>query len=555
MKPLQGLISSHFLFGVLGLLFYTSCSQNKTLPADHIFVNGTIITMEDSLKTASVLVIKAGKIIAVGDSGLLSQYSCSKDQITDLKGQFLYPGLIDAHCHFYGYAKNLLSCNLSGTNSWQEVLDKVQAFSNTGTDYWIQGRGWDQNDWDVKEFPDNKVLNILFPDRPVVLKRIDGHAVICNRKALEIAGITRQTKVSGGELLLKNGELSGVLIDNAVDLLNPCIAPPSASAMVKALKQAERQCFAYGLTTLADAGLPLPEVLFLDSLGKAGQINIYLYMMLNPDQSGLNYALTKGITETEHSRIGSFKLYADGALGSRGAKLKREYCDRKGHSGLLIQTPSYYDSFCRTVYNSTQYQVNTHCIGDSANRLLLETYARFLKPGNKRLWRIEHAQILDTADMILFGHYGIVPSVQPTHASSDGPWVKDRICSHRLPGAYAYKSLLKQNGWLALGTDFPVEDINPFYTFYSAVFRLNAQKPDQSAFLEHEALSPMEALKGMSIWAARACMLDHRKGSIKPGKDADFVIMHTDLRKAKASEVLKTRVTATYRNGRKVYGN
>lgn len=543
----------HLIACIVVALALSACSLTKKEEADLILFNGTVITMNDSQSLATVVVVKDGVVIAVGDSLLLNRYSCPENNRINLKGKYLYPGLIDAHCHFMGYARNLLNCDLQGTASWNEVLEKVSAFAAGSSSKWIQGRGWDQNDWAEKAFPDNSALNTKFPDRPVVLKRIDGHAVICNNKALEMAGISMNTRIPGGELIQKDGKLSGVLVDNAVDLLTPFIESPSPQVLLKALKQAEQECFAFGLTTLADAGLPLNECLYLDSLCNSGQLSIFLYMMLNPDKAGLEYAVNNGIRETPGSRIGSFKLYADGALGSRGAKLKQDYCDRRGHNGLLIQSPSFYDSFCRVVYNQTQYQVNTHCIGDSANKLLLETYGRNLKPGDGRLWRIEHAQVLDPSDMTLFKQYSVVPSVQPTHAGSDGPWVEDRLCSNRMDGAYAYKTLLNQNGWLALGTDFPVEYINPFYTFYSAVFRLNATKPDQKPFMEKESLTPEQALKGMTIWAARACMLDHRKGSIAIGKDADMVIMDTDLRTASSADVLKTKVIQTYSKGKLVY--
>jgi predicted amidohydrolase YtcJ len=328
---------------------------------------------------------------------------------------------------------------------------------------------------------------------------------------------------------------------------------PSGPELVKALKRAEAECYGLGLTTLADAGLDLKECLLLDSLGKTNDLSMYLYLMLNPTEPGLEYAKKNGIYETDHTRIGSFKLYADGALGSRGAKLKRDYCDRKGYSGTLLNTMEFFNSFCDKVYHQTKYQVNTHCIGDSANKLILETYGRFLQSHNDRRWRIEHAQIMDTADIRLFGQYNVIPSVQPTHATSDAPWVQDRICGDRMPGAYAYALLLQQSQYLALGTDFPVEYLNPLFTYYSAVFRENANNGTQAPFLLSGRLTPQQALKGMTTWAAKACMLEHRKGSLEKGKDADFIILDRDLLKAGKEDVLKTKVVHTYRMGKMVH--
>jgi predicted amidohydrolase YtcJ len=539
------------IYFILVLILFGCGPKKETV--DAIYHHGKIMTVDSQMTEASVMVVKNGKIIAIGNDQLLESYTCSPEQMVDLNDQYVFPGLIDAHCHFYGYARTLLSCNFVGTKSWNEVLVLLDSFSHTTESAWLTGRGWDQNDWPEKTYPNNEALNTMFPDRPVILKRIDGHAAICNQKALSLAGINETTQVSGGEIVKENGKLTGVLVDNAVDLVEKVVLRASGSEMSKVLKKAEAECYALGLTTLADAGLELSECLFLDSLSKTGNLSIYLYLMLNPTEQGLAYAKKNGIYETDHTRIGSFKLYADGALGSRGAKLKRDYCDRKGYSGTLLNSMEFFHEFCKKVYEGTSYQVNTHCIGDSANKLILETYGTYLKNNNDRRWRIEHAQIVDTADVKLFRKYGIVPSVQPTHATSDAPWVKDRICEDRMPGAYAYRLLLEQNQYVALGTDFPVEYLNPLFTFYSAVFRENANNKEQAAFLFEERLSPEQALKGMTIWAAKACKLEHRKGSLEKGKDADFVVLDQNLLKADKNSILKTKVMHTYRMGKKVH--
>ncbi len=537
---------------ILSIVIFISiaCTSNSKKKVELILFNGHVVTMDDSLTFATVVIVDKGKVIAVGDSSILKKYDCLDPNKIDLQNNFLYPGFIDAHCHFYGYAKTLLSCNLVGTKSWEEVLQKLDTFNINSHSSWLTGRGWDQNDWINTAFPSNDLLNKMFPNKPVVLKRIDGHAAICNQKALSLAGINELTKVNGGELMLKNGKLTGLLIDNAVDLVEKFVSIPSNSDLINSLKLAEKECYSLGLTTLADAGLDIETCLFLDSLGQTNTLNIYLYMMLNPNDKGLKYAQTKGILENNHSKICSFKLFADGALGSRGAKLKQPYCDRENHNGMLLNTPYYFDKWCSDISSTTKYQVNTHCIGDSANYLIAKVYGKYLKGKNDKRWRIEHAQIIDMNDMNLFSNYSIIPSVQPTHATSDGPWVKDRICENRMHGAYAYHSLLSQNGYLPLGTDFPVEYLNPLFTFYSAVYRKNANDGDMLPFLLNEKLTPIEALKGMTIWAAKACRLEHRKGSIEIGKDADFVLLDQNLLECSQNQVLKSKILKTYSAGR-----
>lgn len=538
------------LFYFLIFMAFVSC-KNKANLADKIFYNAQIITMNDSQVSASVLIIKDGKILAIGNNELINAYVVTNDSNKiDVKGQFIYPGFIDAHCHFYGYATTKLTCNLVGTVSWKDVINKIDSFAQTTESAWIKGRGWDQNNWIIKEYPNNSLLNKMFPDRPVLLKRIDGHGAICNQKALILSGIDIETEIPGGEIEKKDGKLTGILVDNAVDWVEKIITAPQKDELIGALKEAEKECFALGITTLADAGLDLNTCLYLDSLGNKTALNIYLYLMLNPTYDGLRWAQENGILENNHTKICSFKLYADGALGSRGAKLKQDYCDRDNYTGMLLNSVGYFENWCQQIKTTTQYQVNTHCIGDSANRLLLEIYGKYLKGKNDERWRIEHAQVIDLSDFDLFSKYSIIPSVQPTHATSDAPWAEHRLCNHRMKGAYAYQTLLKTNDYLPLGTDFPVEYLNPLYTYYSAVFRKNATKPNQTEFQIEEQLKPLEALKGMTIWAAKACRLEHRKGSLEKGKDADFIITDKNILTLKSEDVLKLKILKTYSCGK-----
>jgi predicted amidohydrolase YtcJ len=531
------------------LLF--SCSQ-KQQEVDFIYFNGNIITMNDSMPEAEVIIINDQKIIQIGDASLLSKFICKKENLIDLKKQFVYPGFIDAHCHFYGYAKTLLNCDLVGTKSWDEVLNRLKTFSDNSESEWLIGRGWDQNDWQNQTFPENSKLNELFPNQPVILQRIDGHAAICNNKALEIAGINAQSQIAGGEIILKNNIPTGVLLDNAVDLVKQFVKPHHKNDIIRALKQAEKNCFESGLTSLADAGLDIETALFLDSLYQQKDLSISQYIMLNPTENGLLYAQEKGEYETDFLKICSFKLYADGALGSRGAKLKNDYCDRDQHSGLLLNSRDYFEKWCSDI-SKTTYQVNTHCIGDSANRLLLEIYGQFLKGKNDQRWRIEHAQVIDPNDFDMFAKYSIIPSVQPTHATSDGPWVEHRLCKHRLKGAYAYQTLLNQNGYIPLGTDFPVEGIQPLNTYYSAVFRADINDKNNTQYLADEKLNPLDALKGMTVWAAKSCRLEHKKGQLKAGWDADFVVLSQNILLSNADDFKQTKVLRTVARGKTVF--
>lgn len=528
-----------------------------------IIYNATIITMNEEMPEASVMVIDKGKIVAVGSEELLQTYTCNDTNKHDFGGKFVYPGFIDAHCHFYGYAKTNLTCDLTGTKSWEDVIERLVIHSKKDTSGWILGRGWDQNDWVEKSYPTFDELNQLFPNRPVFLKRIDGHAAICNKKALEIANISFGVvpgwhflvppKIEGGEFLMVGNEFKGVLIDNAVDLVEKSVPKADPVEFMQSLKETEQACYSKGLTCVADAGLELEECLYLDSLQNQGILSIYMYLMLNPNKKSMDFAHQKGIYETDQTRIGSFKVYADGALGSRGALLKQAYSDHHHAHGLSVNSPEFIDSFVREATLTTQYQVNTHCIGDSANKLVMSLYGKYLNGANDRRYRIEHAQIVEPVDWHLFKTFNIIPSVQPTHATSDGPWVEQRIGSERMKSAYPYKSLLNVSGILALGTDFPVEDINPLYTFYSAVYRKDMRHPDRAPFLANEALTPLQALKGMTIWAAYACKLEHRKGKIEKGYDADFTALNVNLLKAKEEEVKATQVIATIRAGKFVY--
>ncbi len=539
-------ISSVFLiFSIL------SCNSSK-MKVDLIVTNATIYTVNDSFAVAESFAVKDGKFLAVGTTEEITAKYTS-DQVWDVDGQVVYPGFNDAHCHFYGYGMNLMQyADLAGTASQESIYLKLQEHrKKTGGD-WLLGRGWDQNLWPEKSFPDNQRLNELFPEVPVYLIRIDGHAAWCNRKALELAGITAQTKVDGGEVLLKNGQPSGVLIDNATELVSKLIPAASEELKTKALVEAQTNCLAVGLTSVTDCGLPKETILLMDSLQKKGQLKMRINAMMEPSEENFAHFLKSGPYKTDRLQVNTIKLYADGALGSRGAHLIEDYSDDPGNRGLLMNDASYFEAICQKAYEAG-FQVATHCIGDGANRFILKIYSKFLKEKNDRRWRIEHAQIVDQNDVELFGKYSVIPSVQATHATSDMFWADERLGAERIKTAYAYQELLAQNGWLPNGTDFPIEDINPMKTFFASVARKNTEGLPVEGFQPENALTREQALRSMTIWAAKSGFEETAKGSIEPGKLADFVVMDTDLMNCCEDAMLRARVLKTVLGGEVVY--
>ncbi|NTV84729.1 MAG: amidohydrolase, partial [Bacteroidales bacterium] len=493
-----------------------------------------------------------GLFLATGSNEEILE-SFDSDLIIDAGGKPVFPGLIDGHCHFYGYATNrYVGVNLRGTRSFEEIVELLKEFHKKQHKLWIIGFGWDQNDWEVKEFPDNSVLNQLFPENPVVLTRVDGHAVLANSFALFIAGINADTKIAGGKVLLNNGQPSGILLDNAADMMKGLIPGPDDQSKKLALTEAQHDCFELGLTSVADAGLYYSEVLMIDSLQQSGKLKLRINAMLSPDGMNMNEFVKKGTFQKERLTVNSIKLYADGALGSRGALLLEPYSDDPGNYGLRMSDPDYYRDILDIAYENG-FQVNTHCIGDSANRMMLNLYGEVLKGSNDRRWRIEHAQVINPDDFELFKQFSIIPSIQCTHCTSDMYWAGERLGPERVKGAYAYKELLQQNGWLINGTDFPVEEINPMLTYYAAVARMDKKGYPEGGFQMENALSREEALRSMTIWAAKGSFEEDVKGSIEAGKFADFVILDRDIMTVNVAEIPGTSVLKTYLNGELVY--
>jgi hypothetical protein len=537
-----------FAFITFTILALNSCSVEE---ADTIIHNANIYTLDELNTKAEALVIKDGKIIAIGpEHEIMNKYYAPNT--IDVKKGFVYPGFIDAHAHLIGFVKGKLEVNLVGTKSLDEVLERCENFTPSASFDWLIGRGWDQNDWENKNFPDNEKLSELFPDKPVMLTRIDGHAALLNKKALELVGFNENTLIPGGKLLIKNGKLTGVILDNAIEEVKKYIPDYSYEQKKQAFIDAQNELFSLGLTGIHDAGISYDDLSFFESLENEGILKIDIYAMLSVTPDNVDELINFKPYNSKHITLKSVKLYADGALGSRGACMLKPYSDDTTNYGFLLYPISFLDSVAQICYNKN-IQLCTHCIGDSANRVMLHIYKKYLQTPNDRRWRIEHAQIIHPNDRSIFNEVTIIPSVQPTHATSDKPWVLSRLGEKRLNEAYAYQSLWKQNRLIALGTDFPVEFPNPLYTFYSAVFREDIHLKNDQPFQLSEALTRLQTLKGMTIWNAIASFSENNKGSLEVGKEANFILLNSDLLNVDNPHIEKALVLYTFVNGEPVY--
>jgi predicted amidohydrolase YtcJ len=550
------------IFLIFTILLF-NCKHRTKL--DLLVYNAKINSVDSSMTIFEAMAIDKGKIIELGNSDvLLNKYDA--DSILDVKGKYIYPGFIDPHCHFYGYGYGLMQCDLNNTTSWDEILEKLKFYAAKNPTGWIFGRGWDQNDWHKKDFPTNEELNKLFPNRPVMLTRVDGHAAIVNDYLLQIAGITKNTIINGGKIITTNNKPSGVLIDNAIDLIPSILNPESKTKellkensnlnfndfVTKAFLGAQKNCFEVGLTSICDAGLSLAIIKKIDSLQKNGIIKMRINAMASNNKENFNYFFKNGKIEKDRLKVCAFKIYGDGALGSRGACLLKPYTDKHDQTGFLLFNKDTFVSQIKEI-NKHGFQACTHAIGDSANRIVLNEYAKILGKNNNKRWRIEHAQIVNPEDIIKFKNYNIIPSIQTTHATSDMYWAKDRLGEQRIEHAYAYRNLLNVTGIIANGSDFPVEHINPLFGFYAAVVRKDQKNYPDSGYYLNQALTREEALKAMTIWAAYACFEEDKKGSLEKGKYADFVILDSSLLEEKDENLFKIKVIKTFINGEKVF--
>lgn len=516
----------------------SSCTQKTSV--DLIVHNANIYTVDNDFSKAQAFAVKDGKFVAVGDeTTIMRQYTAT--ETIDAQGGAVYPGFMDGHCHFTGYGENLVRwADLKGCRSYDEVIERLKVHDSLYPAEWLLGRGWDQNLWEVAEFPDNEKLAEVFPEKKVLLTRVDGHAVLVSKEVLALANIDENTKMDGGVAIVKDGHCTGVLLDNLADAAKALVPKMETSQRVQAFMKAQENCMGVGLTSVTDAGLDIATIELIDSLQQAGQLKMHVNAMVNPDDETMDHFMKQGVIDKERLTVRSVKIYADGALGSRGAKLLEPYTDDPENTGLIVESDDFYRHVCQKAYDAS-YQVCCHAIGDGGVRHILNIYSEHLKGQNDLRWRIEHSQVVDEADFQRYGDLSVIPSIQTTHCTSDMDWADERL-GDRIKNTYAYQQLLQQNGWLINGTDFPIEDISPIYTFYAAVARKHLDGTPAEGFQMENALTREQALRSITIWVAKGCFLEARKGSIEVGKDADFVILDRDIMTVAENEIPQTKV-------------
>ena len=535
-------------------------------PADLVLTNGRIYTVDNARPIVSALAVGSGRVLFVGSDAEARALAAPSTRVIDLHGATVVPGIVDAHAHLLGLGNTLRRVNLAGSTSYQEVIDRVRAWAkDVRPGEWILGRGWDQNRWVDKQFPTHEALSRAFPTNPVVLTRIDGHALLANAKAMALAGITlASAEPSGGRILkLASGSPSGVFIDNAEELIGRAIPAATRAETRKAILAAIDECNRWGLTGIHDPGEDAETIAIYEELAKAGNYNLRNYVMLSDpgeptSPAALNNPYLRRGPQSAlydgHLWIRAIKLYADGALGSRGAALLAPYSDDPTNSGLLLSPPGHIRAWAETGLRRG-FQINVHAIGDRGNRIVLDAFDSALRtvPKADHRFRIEHVQVLSPQDIPRFARLGVIPSMQATHQTSDMRWAEARIGPERIRGAYAWRSLLSTGVVIPNGTDFPVEEVNPLLTFHAAVTRQDPTNSPAGGWYPEQRMTREEALQSMTIWPAYAGFQESMLGSLTPGKYADLVVLDRDIMRVPDTEILGTRVVSTWIGGKPVY--
>ena len=554
-----------------GYLVMHSASRTASI----LFLNGTVYTFDARNSVAEAVALSGNRIVGVGTTEEISRHFTS-NHVVDLRGKTVVPGLIDGHCHILGEGSALHNLNLVGTASAEEIAEIVkQRARELQPGQWIYGRGWDQNDWEVKEFPSASLLDRVAPDNPVYLTRIDGHAVWVNARAMDIAGIIPQTPDPEGGKIIRGGHAqpTGVFIDNAVDLIAKAIPELTDKDVEERLKLALNECARLGLTEVHDMGVDLQTIRLYKKLIDNGECPLRVYAVISGPRETGNRSIESGThipaeTWNTYLNIGkeigygngmltvrAVKLYADGALGSRGAALLDSYSDDPGNRGLTVSSEADLETVCRQAAEKG-FQVCTHAIGDRGNDIILNVYEKVLRsqphPAALR-WRVEHAQVLSQADIPRFAKLGVVPSMQPTHATSDMYWAEVRLGHERVKGAYAWRSLLENGSIIIGGSDFPVEGVNPLWGIYAAVTRSDKSGYPEDGWYAQQKMTREEAVRSFSQWAAFGAFEEDLKGTIEPGKWADLTVLSKNIMKVPAREILTTDVEMTVVGGRTVY--
>lgn len=554
------------------MLLLFSCGTKEN--ADLLLIRGNIVTLNEKSPKAEAVAIRGGKIIDVGTGDALKKKYVAT-RIEDLHGATVLPGLIDAHLHIMGLGRSLMELNVIGVTRSDEIVSMVAQKTKTAAKgKWIKGRGWDQNLWASKEFPTGSQLDAVSPDHYVILTRVDGHAVWVNRKVMDAAGISKNTKDPDGGKIIRDssGNPSGVLIDNAKGLIYKIIPVPTYAEDSLALETAMDACAKFGLTSVHDAGVGMETIKLYKDFAKRGDLKLRIYAMLDGTQSSLLESYSKIGPEklldgyfkngpeknlyNDFLTIASVKLYADGALGSRGAALLEPYSDNPKNYGLELTSKNEIEKIAEQSLKHG-FQVCIHAIGDRGNRNALDAYEEALAKtnsiGSQKRLRIEHGQIVNENDIPRFAALGVIASMQPTHCTSDMYWAESRLGPKRILGAYAWKKLTDSGVTVAFGSDAPVESCNPLWGIYAAVTRQDQKGFPDGGFYPDQRMTLMEALQGFTIHAAYAAFEENDKGTIEAGKLADLVVLSNDLTAIEPQEILTTEVKLTIVNGRIVY--
>jgi predicted amidohydrolase YtcJ len=552
----------------LAVTVYFACNVNGAAGAaergrshvDAVFFNGKIRTLTSETPVAEAMAVAGGLITSVGSNAEVRSLVGPHTTSYDLGERTVLPGFIDAHAHFYGYAKNLSRIDLVGTGSLEEVLGLVTArVEDVPEGQWITGRGWDQNDWAVPVYPDRHALDRAAPHHPVYIIRVCGHAVVANSEALRIAGISRETVDPPGGRILRdvNGEPNGVLIDEAKKLVSDVIPSLTREEKKRLIKRAAQECCAAGIVGIHEMGVDAEMISLYKELLEGGELPLRLTTYYIYDEPDLDSLLAAGPLmgyAGDHLSVVGVKFYIDGSLGARSAALLADYSDDPGNDGILVIDPIDLSRRVAACHRSG-FQVAVHAIGDRGNRLVLDVYEEVLSqhPAPDRRHRIEHAQIVSPEDIPRFSALGVIPSMQFTHCTSDMDWVDERLGSDRLAGAYAWRSLIETGCRIPGGSDFPVESINPLLGIYAAVTRQDLGGYPTGGWMPAELLTIDEAIRAFTIDAAYAAHEEDRKGSLAPGKLADFVVLSEDLVTADHRDIPRIEVLATVIGGEIVY--
>jgi len=524
--------------------------------------NARIYTGDDDItliEKGAMAISEEGEIVSLGDSEPMIRTFPGARRV-DLEGKMVLPGLIDSHGHLAGLALSYTQANLAGTKSKVEVMSRLREFETTlAEDAWLLGRGWDQNDWPEQEFPSRQELDVEFPDRPVWLRRIDGHAAWGNSVALAQADrdLSGDWQPEGGVIHRnEKGQPTGVFIDGAMTLVDSAVPAISREVLSSALDQASLTLNALGLTGVHDPGIDRATVeLYLEKI-RAGKFPLRVYAMADGMNETLAWLCENGPIDDPSGRLvmRSVKLYGDGALGSRGAALLEDYSDDPGNRGLLFVSQQQMEANMRRVL-ACGLQIGIHAIGDAGNRQALDAYEKLIADyaDNPGRHRIEHAQFLDPADIQRFARMGIVAAMQPTHATSDMYWAVDRLGEGRIHGAYAWRSMLDSGATLAFGSDFPVEEASPMLGIYAAVTRQDTQGWPEGGWYPEQRVSREEAIRAFTLDAAFAGFMEDEVGSLEVGKRADFIVLDRDIMKVPEGEVFQIVVEQTWLDGKQVF--